>query len=76
MEMDHVLHAYPEGLYEDLPHAGALLHQQSIEVHRPVLLIDDCWWHLDLSPLHDKISQHLGLDGHPGGIRNALTHQL
>ena len=26
--------------------------------------------------LCNEISQHLGLDSHPGSIRNALTHQL
>ena len=66
----------PEGRYEDQPHAGALLHQRSIEVHRPVLLIDDRRWHLDLGPLYDEVSQHLGLDRRSGGIRDALIHQL
>ena len=74
--MDHVPHAYPEGQHEDQPYADALLHQRSVEVHRLVLLIDDCWWHLDLSPLCHEINQYLGFDGRPGGIRNALTHQL
>ena len=76
MEPNHVPHANPEGRYEDLPHAGALLHQRSIKVHCPVLLIDDRRWCLDLGPFRDEVSQHLGLDGPPGGIRNALTHQL
>ena len=31
---------------------------------------------LDLGPLCNEVSQHLGLDGRPRGIRNALTHQL
>ena len=31
---------------------------------------------MDLGPLYNEISQHLGFDGHSGGIRNALTHQL
>ena len=39
-------------------------------------MIDDCWWHLDLGPFYDEISQHLGLDGRLGGKHNALTHQL
>ena len=39
-------------------------------------MVDDRRWHLDLDPLCNKISEHLGLDGRPGGIRNALTHQL
>ena len=39
-------------------------------------MVDDRWWHLDLGPLYNEISQHLRLDGHLGGIRNALTHQL
>ena len=34
------------------------------------------WRHLDLGPLCNEISQHLGLDGRLGGIQNALTHQL
>ena len=65
--MNHVPHAYPE---------SAFLHQRSIKVHRSVLLVDDRWWHLDLGPLCNKISQHLGLDSLLGDIRNALTHQL
>ena len=68
MDANHVPHAYPKGRNEDLPHAGAFLHQQSIEVHRLVLLVDGCWRHLDLGPFYNEISQHLGLDGHPGGI--------
>ena len=39
-------------------------------------MVDDRWWHLDLGPLCNEISQHLGLDGRLGGICNALTHQL
>ena len=31
---------------------------------------------MDLGPLYNEISQHLGLDGRPRGISNALTHQL
>ena len=76
METDHVPHAYPEGRHEDQPCVSTLLHQRSIKVHRLVLLIDNRWWHLHLGPFHDEISQHLGLDGRLGGIRNALTHQL
>ena len=74
MEMDHLPHVYPEGRHEDQPRADALLHQRSVKVHCLVLLIDDRWWHLDLGPFHDEISQHLGLDGRLGGIHNALTH--
>ena len=76
MDADHVPHAYPEGQSKDQPRAGIFLHQRSIEVHRPVLLVDDRWWHLDLGPLCNEINQHLGFNGRPGGIRNALTHQL
>ena len=76
MDANYVPHAFLEGQNEDQPHAGAFLHQRSIEVHRPVLLVNDCWWHLDLGPFCDEISQHLGLDGRSGGICNALTHQL
>ena len=76
MDPNHVPHAYPEGQNEDQPRAGAFLHQRSIEVYRLVLLVDDRWWHFDLGPLYNEISQHLGLDGHPRGIQNALTHQL
>ena len=76
METNHVPHAYPKGRNEDQSRAGACLHQRSIEVHRLVLLVDDRRWHLDLSPLCNEISQHLRLDGHLGGIQNALTHQL
>ena len=76
MDANHLPHAYPEGLNEDQPRIGTFLHQRSIEVHHLVLLIDDRWWHLDLDPFCDEISQHLRLDGHPGGIRNALNHQL
>ena len=76
MDANHVPHAYLEGRNKDQPHTGAFLHQQSIKVHRPVLLVDDRWWHSDLGSLYNEISQHLGLDGHLGGIRNALTHQL
>ena len=72
MEMDHVPHTDPEGRYKDQPYAGSLLHRLSVEVHCPVLLIDDCWWHLDLGPLYNKISQHLGLDGRPGGHMKCL----
>ena len=76
MDANHVPHAYPEGRNKDQPRVGAFLHQRSIEVHRPELLVDDCWRYLELGPLYNEISQHLGLDGRPGGIRNALTHQL
>ena len=68
MEANHVPHTYPEGRNEYQPRAGTFLHQRSIEVHRPVLLVDDCWRHLDLGPLCNKIGQHLGLDGHSRGI--------
>ena len=63
MEANHVPHAYPKRQNEDQPHVSAFLYQRSIEVHRPVLLVDDYWWHLDLGPLYNEISQHLGLDG-------------
>ena len=43
MDADHVPHAYPKGQNEDQPRTGAFLHQQSIEVHHPVLLVNDCW---------------------------------
>ena len=68
MEANHVPHAYPEGQNEDQSRADAFLHQRSIEVHRPVLLVDDCWRHLDLGPLCNEISKHLGLDGRLEGI--------
>ena len=76
LDVDRVLHAYPEGQNEDQPYASASLHQWPIKVHRPVLLADGCWRHLDLGPFHNKIGQCLGLDGRPRGIRNGLTHQL
>ena len=76
MDVNHVPHAYSKRQNEDQPCTDAFLHQRSIEVHHPVLLINDRWWHLDLGPFHDEISQHLGLDGCLGGICNALTHQL
>ena len=76
MEANHVPHAFPKGQNKDQSHAGAFLHQRSIEVHHLVLLVDDRWWHLDLGPFRDKISQRLRLDGRPRGIRNALAHQL
>ena len=76
MDANHVPHVYPEGQNKDQPHADAFLHQQSIKVHRPVLLVDDYLRQLDLGPLYNKISQHLGHDGRPGGICKALTHQL
>ena len=76
MEVNHVPHAYPKGRNKDHSRAGAFLHQRSIKVHHPVLLVDDRWWHLDLGPLCHEISQYLGFDGRPGGICNALTHQL
>ena len=44
--------------------------------HHPVLLVDDYRWHLDLGPLCNEISQHLGLDGHLRDVRNALIRQL
>ena len=66
MDENYVPHAYPEERNKDQPHADAFLHQRSVKVHRLVLLVDDCWWHLDLGPLCNEISQHLGLDGHPG----------
>ena len=66
MDANHVPHAYLEGRNKDQPRADAFLHQRSIEVHRLVLLVNDRWWHLDLGPLYNKISQHLGLDGCPG----------
>ena len=66
----------PQGVIRRLAYADTLLHQRSIEVHRPVLLVDDRWWHLDLGLLCYEISQYLGFDGRPGSIRNALTHQL
>ena len=68
MEVNHVPHAYHKRRNEDQTCAGAFLHQRSIKVHRPVLLVDECWWHLDLGPFHNEISQHLGLDGRPRGI--------
>ena len=76
MEANHVPHAYPEGQNKDQPRADVFLHQRSIKVYCPVLLVDDRWWHLDLGPLCNEISQHLGFDGRLGGKRNALTHQL
>ena len=76
MDANHVPHAYLEERNKDQPCAGAFLHQRSVELYRPVLLVDDRWWHLDLGPLCHEISQYLGFDGRPGGIRNALTHQL
>ena len=76
MDANHVPHAYLKGRNEDQPRAGHFLHQQSVEVHRLVLLIDDSWWHLDLGPFRDEVSQHLGLDHRLGGIRDALIHQL
>ena len=76
MDANHVPHAYPEGRNKDQLYADAFLHQRSIKVHRLVLLVDDCWRHLDLGPLCNEISQHLGLDSHPGEIQNALTHQF
>ena len=63
-------------MLQDQPHAGVFLHQRSVEVHRPVLLIDDRRWRLDLGPFRDEVNQHLGLDRRSGGIRNALIHQL
>ena len=66
MDANQVRHAYPEVQNEDQPHAGAFLHQRSIEVHRPILLVDDYRWHLDLGPLCNEISQHLGLDSYLG----------
>ena len=74
--MDHVPHMYPEGQYEDQSHANTLLYQRSVEVHCPVLLIDDHRWCLDLGPFRDEVSQHLGLDCHSRGIHDALIHQL
>ena len=71
MDADHVPHAYPEGQNEDQPRADAFLHQRSVEVHHPVLLVNNRWWLLNLGPLCNEISQHLGLDGHLGGIQNA-----
>ena len=68
MEANHVPYAYPEGQNEDQSHASAFLHQRSVEVHRPILLVDGCWWHLDLGPFHNEIGQYLGLDGRPRGI--------
>ena len=68
MDVNHVPYEYLEGGNKDQPHVGAFLHQRSIEVYLLVLLVDDCWRHLDLGPLCNKISQHLGLDGHPRGI--------
>ena len=56
MDANHVPHAYLEGLNEDQPHTGAFLHQRSIKVHRLVLLVDDCWRHLDLGLLCNEIS--------------------
>ena len=53
MDANHVPYAYLEGRNKDLPHAGAFLHQRSIEVHHAVLLINDYWWHLDLGPFRD-----------------------
>ena len=76
MDANHVPHAYPVGRNKDQPRADAFLHQRSVEVHHSGLLVDGCWRHLDLGPFYNEISQHLGLDGRPGGIRNALTHQL
>ena len=76
MDANHVPHAYPKGRNKDQPYASAFLHQRSVEVHHPVLLIDDCRWQLDLGPFRDEVSQHLGLDCHLGGIHNALIHQL
>ena len=76
METDHVPHAYPEGKHEDQPYTDALLHQRSIKVHRPTLLIDGRRWHLDLGPFDHKVSQYLRLDGCSWGIRDTLTHQL
>ena len=76
MKANHVPLAYPKGQNKDQPCADTFLPQRSIEVYHLVLLVDDRWWHLDLGPLCNEISQHLGFDGRPGGIRNALTHQL
>ena len=76
MEENHVPHVYPEGRNEDRSRTSAFLHQRSIKVHRPVLFVDDRWWHLDLGPLCNEISQRLGVDGRPRGLQNALTHQL
>ena len=56
MDANHVPHVYPKGQNEDEPCVGAFLHQRSIELHHPVLLVDDRWWHLDLGPLCNKIS--------------------
>jgi hypothetical protein len=66
LEADHVPHAHSEGGNEDESHADALLHQQAIKVHHLVLLIDSRQWHLDLGPLRDEVSQHLGLDSYSG----------
>ena len=68
MDANHVPHAYPEGRNEDQSHDSAFLHQRSIEVHLLVLLVEDYWWYLDLGPLCNEISQHVGLDGHLRGI--------
>ena len=40
MDVNHVPHAYPDGQNKDQPHAGAFLHQRSIEVHCLVLLVN------------------------------------
>ena len=56
MDVNHVPHAYPNGQNEDQPRTDAFLHQRSIEVHHLVLLVDDCWQHLDLGPLYNEIN--------------------
>ena len=76
MDANHVPHAYPEGQNEDQTSSGAFLHQRSIEVHRPILLIDDRRWCLDLGPFGDEVGQYLGFDHRSGGICDALIHQL
>ena len=68
MGANHVPHVYLEEQNEDQPHVSAFLHQRFVELHRLVLLVDDYQRHLDLGPLYNKISQHLGLDSRPGGI--------
>ena len=74
MDVNHVPHAYSERQNEDQRCTSTFLHERSIDVHHPVLLVNNCSRYLDLGLLCNEISQHLGLDGRSGGIRNALTH--
>jgi hypothetical protein len=76
MDSDHIPYAHANRGDDDESYPDSALHQRPIQIHCPILLLHQGWCHLGLDPFYNKICQHLGLDGLPRSIGDALSHEF